>query len=211
MNANKRMIDMIAARVCLIGAGLLLSACASTKLVNVWQDPNYTGPPFKNILVMGVTENPGERRTFEDVFSAELKLRGITAVPSYTRVPKAGQIERTKLATLITETGIDGILTTRLVKVKTETRYTPGYTTTYPAVGYYGGFYDYYDSAYVGPSTIQQYNVVTLETNIFEVKAQNLVWSGTTETFAPGKLEKESARFAQLIIKALAERKLIQP
>jgi len=39
---------------------VLLTGCSLTKLVNLWTDPRYTGPPFKKILVIGIGEWPGK-------------------------------------------------------------------------------------------------------------------------------------------------------
>jgi hypothetical protein len=51
--------------------------------------------------------------------------------------------------------------------------------------------------------------VVTVETNLWDVASNKLVWSGTTQTFAPGSVNQEAPGFAKLIIDALAERKLL--
>lgn len=70
-------------------AGWLVSGCApATQLTNAWVDPAYKGPPFRNVLVLGVSRNEGERRTFEDEFAAKLRAVGVKAAPGYTVLPE---------------------------------------------------------------------------------------------------------------------------
>src|SRR5690349_11709708 len=69
----------------------LLYACASTKLINSWRDPKYSGPPLTKVLVIGVTKQAVVRRTFEDAFAHELSGHGAAAVPSYTLIAEDGE------------------------------------------------------------------------------------------------------------------------
>jgi hypothetical protein len=66
--------------------------------------------------------------------------------------------------------------------------------------------YGWYSSAWVGyyePPTVYQYDVVTADTSVYGVNAGELLWSGTTETFAPTDVAKETRGFAKIIIGAL--------
>jgi hypothetical protein len=57
---------------------------------------------------------------------------------------------------------------------------------------------------------VTQYDLATVETNVFEVKTDRLVWSGVTETFNPTSVAAETPGFADVIIKALTDRGLLQ-
>ena len=190
---------------------LLLTACASsTKLVNVWQDPAYSSGPFKKIIVLGLGSDGAMSQTFEDIFAAELKRRGVEAIPGYTLLPQGQQTSREAMEQAAKNAGADGFLVARLVKTDKETQYEPGYTPTIPGVGYYNNFYGYYSAAVTyAPPVTYQYEVVTVETNLWDVRTDKLVWSGTTQTFAPGSVSQEAPGFAKLIVNALAERKMI--
>jgi hypothetical protein len=56
---------------------------------------------------------------------------------------------------------------------------------------------------------VYQYDVVTAETSLYDIDAQRLLWSGTTETFAPTNVKKETPGFAKIIIEALKRQHLI--
>ena len=100
------------------------------------------------------------------------------------------------------------MLVTRLVKVNRETQIYPG---TYAGAPYMG-FYGFYSSAWVGfydPPQVYTYDVVTSETSLIDAKVDRVVWSGTTETFSPREVRKDTQEFASVIIKALADQGLI--
>ena len=194
--------------IALVGLGLLLGACASTHLVNVWKDTQYTGPAFTRILVIGVTKQAGIRRTFEDIFAEQLRAHRTEAVQSYILIAEDGEVPRERLAQAVEQSAADGVLVTRLLKVDRQTQIYPG---TYAGAPYMG-FYGFYSSAWIGfyePPQIYTYDVVTSETSLFEAKSNRLVWSGTTETFSPRDMRKDTQEFASVIIKALADQGLI--
>lgn len=194
--------------IALLGACLFMAACASTRLVNVWKDARYSGPPFTKILVIGVTRQAGIRRTFEDIFAEQLRARHVEAVPSYTLIPEDGEVSQQRLVQAVGQSGADGVLVTRLVKVNRETQIYPG---TYAGPPYMG-FYGFYSSAWMGfydPPQVYTYDVVTSETSLFDAKVDRVVWSGTTETFSPREVRKDTQEFASVIIKALADQGLI--
>jgi hypothetical protein len=182
---------------------ILATGCASTELVNSWRDPAYN-QTVTSLVVMGVSKQASVRRVFEDEFAAQLRSRGIRAIPSYTLINEDGPLGEERLRATIESANTDGVIITRLVRVKDVTRTTTGSTT---APYYYG----YYSRAWVGyyDPVVQQYEVVTLETTIFALGRAEPVWSGTTETFAPEDVKKETAGIAKAVMKALEKEGLI--
>ena len=188
--------------------GLAIWSCASTQLTDTWRDPKHSGPPLTRILVVGVTRQAGMRRTFEDEFVRQLQAKGVQAVASYTLVPEDGEVPRERLAQAVKESGVEGVMVTRLVRVDRETQVYPGTYVGSP----YAGFYRFYSSAWVGfyePPQVYSYDVVTAETNLFDVRGDTLIWSGTTETLARRNVKKEVTEFATVILGALLAGKLI--
>jgi len=188
---------------------LSLAGCASTSLVNEWQSPQAEAPaPVRKVLVVGVTKQASVRRVFEDEFTAQLRAAGVEAIPGYTVLAEDGQAEQAVLEETVRSTGADGVLVTRLVKQEQRLDVTPG--TYRPAFG--PGLYGWYSSAWVGyyePPSVYQYEVVTAETSLYSPPESKLVWSGTTETFSPKDVRKETAGFSKVIIGALRKRGLI--
>ncbi|UCH48412.1 MAG: hypothetical protein JSU95_00915 [Betaproteobacteria bacterium] len=180
-----------------------VTGCASTELTNSWRDPGYT-QSVTSLVVLGVSNQASVRRVFEDEFAAQLRSRGIRAIPSYTLIADDGQIDEERLRTAIESANTDGVIITRLASVKDVTLATTGPS----AAPYYYGYYSRAWIRYYEP-VVQQYEVVTLETTIFALGRAEPVWSGTTETFAPEDVKRETAGFAKVVMKALAAEGLI--
>jgi len=197
-----------AAISCLLMGLLALAGCASTSLTNQWKNPAYGGPAIKKVLVVGVTKQPAPRRIFEDEFAVALKAAGVDAIPSYTLITQDGQADEAALREAVKKAGADGVLVTRLVRIEQKTQVSPGYYGPAPAMGFYG----WYSSAWIGyyePPTVYQYDVVTAETSLYGVQADELIWSATTETFSPQDVKKETQGFAKIIIDALKKQGII--
>jgi hypothetical protein len=192
-----------------LAALLALAGCASTSLVNQWKAPDYSGAAPKRVLVAGITKQASIRRTFEDQFVLQLKVAGVDAVQSYTVLPEDGQVEEARLQKAVADAHADAVITTRLVKAEQKTQISPGYYGPVPTVGFYG----WYSSAWMGvydPPQVYQYDVYTSETSLYHVSDNKVVWSGTAQTTAPGSnIEKEIAQYAELMIKAMRDAKVL--
>jgi hypothetical protein len=82
----------------------------------------------------------------------------------------------------------------------------------YPA--YYGNYYGYYDYSYGfyhEPGYVYSYEIVSIETNVYETKTFNIVWTGLSETTDPSNIEEESSGLAHGIITELINTGLIAP
>jgi hypothetical protein len=186
----------------------LIASCASTTLVNQWRASDYRGGPFGNLLVVGISEQKGIRRTFEDLFVIQLRKQGVAATPGYRQLPSTGKADEQTLLEAVRDSGADGVLMTRVVSIDTETRYIPGYAGMWP----YPGFYGYYASAwaYYEPPRVEQYKIVTLETNLWDMRTKSLVWSGTNRIFQPREIQREAVALVRVLVEALAQNGLIE-
>jgi len=188
----------------LITAVALLSACTSTTLVNEWHNPSSSGTPYHRVIVFGLTNEEGLRRTFEDEFVAQLKVVGVDAVPSYQYLPQEREPGQEKIRTAAQEAGADAVLVTRLVTVAPRVQYSTAFYATSAF-----GFRRRCCGGWVAYSTPYQYEVYVAETNLYDGARNELAWSGMTQTSAPGKVRKEMQEFAGVIIDSLKKQRLI--
>jgi hypothetical protein len=193
-----------------IVVAFVFSACAATKIVTEWSNPEYASPRFKNILVIGVSKQPSIRRTFEEEFVNKLKASGVDAVPSYLYIAEDGQVDEARLNEAVKKANADGVIITRLVRVEKKTEVSPGFYQPAPAVSY--GFYRGYSTAWLGyyePPRVYQYEVYVSETNLYDVTKNQLVWTGTAETTDPGDIGSEIKRYVDIVIDALKSKKIL--
>ena len=158
-------------------------------------------------MVIGITRQAGMRRSFEDEFVAKLRATGVDAVPSHHFIAEDGPVEEPRLHAAVTQAGADATITTRLVQLDRKTQANPGAYRPGP-YGFYRGYAGAW-SGYYEPPTVYQYDVFVSETNLFDMKKDQLVWSGTVETTDPRNIKKELSRYVDTVIDALKKRNLL--
>jgi len=200
-------------RLLAVAALALLTACASTTIVDQWESPGYSGGPFKRLLVVGITKEATVRRIFEDEFVRALRARGTDAVASYMLIPEDGQVDRPRLERAVKESRADAVVVTRVLRVEKKTQVVPG-MPVFPGLGtdvygHYGTGWGGVWTGYASPPAVFQYDEVKAETKLFDARNAALVWAAQSDVFSPTDARKDSADFAARIIAALASRKLI--
>jgi len=171
-------------------AALCMSACGSTTFTSTWKAPDAqrVDPVGKKIAALVIYGDKKRRRDAEVYLSQELTLRGAQGVAAYTLIgfddPKVDYArERFK------EAGVEGVVVMRLIAHDSHTIVDPGgFSGTA-----YGSFGSYYSSYGVGVSystgSVQTDTVVTIETLIYSLKQDKLLWAGTSRTSNPEGLQ----------------------
>jgi hypothetical protein len=194
---------MISRRTFIAIAALALAACASTTLRDTWYDPTHRGGPFRTLLVLGVSANISERRTFEDIMAARLAGTGIEAIPAYRHLPEGGKATEPELDAAMRASGADGLLMSRILAIDRRTSVSTSMAPL-PVFGWYGVYSRWY------PMTeVRQYDIALVETSLFAADGKRVTWSGMTETYEPTSVAKDAPGFADVIVKALQQRGLV--
>jgi len=192
-------------------ATFILAGCSQTQVTSVWVDPEYQGDGINNVFVVGVSKDGGLRRIFEDEFVNLFKERGVKATSSYRSVPDEELRDEKMLDSKVKDSGSDTILMTRLIDIRRDTQYIPPDYVYAPPAYYYGGWHGYYNRAYmVSPGYTVEYETAVLETNVYDLKSDKLIWSARSDAPTDGKMGKHIKDFARSIISQLAEAKLIK-
>jgi len=189
----------------LVLVALAMLACAGTTLTKSWRSPDYKGQSLRKLLVVGVSDEPDLRRTFEEGFVKELKAAGADAVPSYALLPETGQADEARLTQAVKGAGADGALITRLIRVDVQTEVSPVFLPV--GIGFYGGYAVAWAGYYSVP--VSHTDTVVLETDLYSVNESELLWSATTQTVAATSIQKDLPGFAKLIIGELIRQRLI--
>ena len=190
-------------------AGATLANGKSTRLVASWKNPEYSGPAFHRILVLGMSAKPGVRADFEDTLSKLVARDGVEAIPGNTILlrPEGTKLDLNYLKTQVKEFKIDAVIVSRLVKVDKNVTYIPGqsYVMPYP---YYRSFYGYYGAVYpvvYSPDYLREDTTVRVETNVYAATPPDgeLVWTGVSDTFNPSSADKVIDGLSKLVVKEL--------
>ncbi len=155
----------------------LIVSCAGTRteLTQTQAGDAYTGLPLSNFLVIAVTGNEHDRRAYENKFVARLQSAGVKAVASEEAMPMPPDLKLQKGTILdaVSQYGNDAVIITQLVgQEKREIRTRDQYSI--------GPFFYY--SSYPGYSN--ESKKLRLETNLYDAKTGELIWSGQSDTLS---------------------------
>jgi len=186
----------------------LSASCATTKMTDTWKDDNYRGT-IRKVVVVGIFKEPDTRKIFEDEFADRLRARGVDATASHKIISAAELPDKDVGIGKIRKLGADGILVTRIVDMETVKNYVPGQAYAVPSYyGYYGGYYSY--SYSYRPGYTETEGTAYLETNLYNVGDEKLIWSGRSKTKLSATRYELIQAFVKTMLDGLAEAKLIR-
>jgi hypothetical protein len=201
----KRMILFV---LLLTGAAFLFASCTTTTVMtDVWKDKAYQGKPQK-ILVIMVAKFPDTRNLFEDRFVGELNNRGNNTFQSYSIIPFEQLREKELVKSKIKSSDADTVLIARLVDTKTIESYNPGMIYVVPD-SYYD-WWGYYAVVFADYGYTGDVRVAYIETNIYDVKTEKLIWSGHSKTERTEGEQQLITAFIQLMIKKMESAGIIK-
>jgi hypothetical protein len=185
-----------------------LAACTTAKPTLEWRDQSYSGGAFDNILIVGISNQVTTRRTFENTFVDRLAEDKINATASFALMPAETRPSAESIKAIISDIKFDAVLVTHMVGVKETETYHPGIYL----MDTNRGFYDYYD--YVGgyvyePGYYTKHKLVKLETNLYDAKTEQIVWSMQSDTINPNSDKDLIDAKIKTVTKRLKEQKLI--
>ena len=200
-----------------------LAACSKTKtsIPQSYRNPGYEQTVFKKLMVIGVAENQESRQAFEDAFVKAIGEQGGVAQGSWGVLPQSEQLTEEEIRAAIEAGNFDGVLITRLLSVDKDQEYTPASTYDNPRTRYYSGggggfygrgFYGFYGTTYAQvhePGYFETSTTIRLETSLYAVSNDGLVWTGQSETVDPESIPDARESMTGAVAKKLKEEKLI--
>lgn len=179
-----------------------------------WKSPEIEAQHYRRVVVAALTDNVLARQEVENDLQAQLQLRGIQVTRSIDLFPpsaasKAGPDVNMLLERIKTD-GHDAILTAALVDEQTETRYVPGNMgyrpmTRFMWYGSFRGYYTYWYPTLYDPGYYTEDKVYYLETNLYDVNSDRLVWSAQSKSYSPRNLRKAASQFAEVTVQKMTE------
>lgn len=180
---------------------ICFASCGSnTSIVSSWRDPNasLSKEKFKKVLVVALAKDESTRRATENRIAS---INPTVLNPSYNYLNQQNlDLTKEEKISIVQSEGFDGAVTLRFIRADKETDYVPGTSNYYGGMGYpgmgygyvggygmgygagFGGWYGAYAPAYYTPGYYQENVYYYIETNIFDLKNNKLVWSATTKS-----------------------------
>jgi hypothetical protein len=184
--------------LCLVATPLVLgcSAVPSPTNTTTWRDPNFQGPPFTKIFVIGLSaQNLTDQRGFENLMVSTLQSAGVEAVAGWQFVPTDRPPDQATMRAAVLKSGADATLLVRLSDFQTEGSVGVGNVGGVAAVGsnMYVGWYQ--------PGIVStSYQAATIYTTLFDVKTTSAVWTYNPPTYNPATLQQNAPAFANDVV-----------
>jgi hypothetical protein len=190
-----------------ICALLFLCACTST-FVSSWRAPD--AQPLRvsgaKVVAAVMAQDGPSRRVAEDTLAQEISKYGAQGVAMYKLVPDADLSNEEQVRSELEQAGVSGLVVMRPVGVDKEVVSTPSAGPTYP--GYWGGYHGY-GWANSWPSEIHTNTIVYVETQVYSLDQNKLVWSGQSKTTNPGQVDNLVEELAAATAQELERQGLI--
>jgi hypothetical protein len=170
-----------------------LSMAGSTKYVSIFQSPHTGLIDFSGKKVACFVIIPSEelRNAREETVATELRSRGIDAFAGYTIVPGELVKDRERSKEFLKKAGVEVAVLMRLIGDQEQTSYSR--TVSAWSQPYYGNFWGYWNygwsSVYIQETQWTE-RVITLETLIYSIDKNELLWAGRSETTSPKDIRK---------------------
>jgi hypothetical protein len=185
----------------------LIISCAGTETELTQNQVNeaYKGKPVSDILVIAITGNEDSRRSFERKFVARLKSAGVEAISSEEAIPMPSDLELKKetIISAVNQFENDAVIITRLIDREVKEVYTHGGTA-------HGGYYSYY-SRHAAPGYSSTSKTYRLETNLYDVKTEKLIWSVQSKILSKDSKDQIINDVIRVVVDDLQNNKLITP
>ncbi len=187
----------------------LIISCAGTELTHTQVNEAYKGKPVSDILVIAITGNEDSRRSYEQKFVAQLESIGVEAISSEDAIPMPPDLEMKKetIVNAANQFENDAVIITHLIDKKEKEIYTRGGGAHR---GYYGFYLSRYSYAY-DPGYSSTRTTLRLETNLYDVKTEELIWSGQSKTWSKDSKDRIINDVIKVVINDLQKNKLISP
>jgi len=134
----------------------------------------------KKVAALVISNDDSLRVSGEEALVRELKERGMQAVATYRIAPREEMRTAETAKPWFEKAGVEGIVAVRPVSVESETYNTGTWVTSHYSTLW--GYYGYgWSSVYV-PASARSQRVVVVETTIYSVPRNQLLWAAVSET-----------------------------
>lgn len=158
------------------------------------------------------------------------EIKAVPAMASYELLPDVkDQVDPAKVAEVVKGSGIDGIVTMRMIALEDEVTYHPGglmpvpyqtfdayYSPGYALAPFYRGMPRLYGAGYPAPMayeyvppSVTKDHYMSIETNIYHAKDGKLIWTGLTRSKNPDERKNLIGEVAAVVRAKLREQRLI--
>lgn len=203
MTSNQTLTRFLAA-----AAALATFACATTTFQSTWRAPDARPLRLSGRKVVGVfvSNNQTLRRRAEDAMAREISARGAQGVPAYTILTDEEVKDREAAKAKLERLGFSGAVVMRVVGTQTQYTYEPAYwNRPYYRRFWGGGYWGWGWGTVREPGYLVADKIVTVETLVYSLEQDLLVWAGVSKTVDPSQIDPFISELAAAVSNQMAK------
>ena len=186
-----------------------IASCSTTKLTSTQVDSTNKGGYINSVMIAGVSNDLERRKMFEAEFVRQFKSHGVKAVSSNAVIGPDKEINKDSIKGEAVKLGIETIFVTHLISVEEKTVSRPTRTQHYLGRPF-GTYYHNSKERANSPEIELKRKNVKLESRLFEVSTEKMIWSTTSETFESKSAKDVIDSLSQAVIKNLRDNKFVR-
>ena len=160
---------------------------ASTKFQSTWMSPDAASVDLRGqkVVALVIRKDDVSRQDAEHTLAKELTARGMQGIAAYTIVPASELRNREAAKARMEKAGIAAVVVMK--EIGQATKFTESAATFY-STATYNTFWGYYDSSWsymYEPSYLSMDRVITVETLVYDLRRDKLVWAGMSDNTNP--------------------------
>ena len=187
----------------IVTAVVTLGCYHSTQMAATWRAPEAQPLQFQKPIAVFVTKDGALRRTIEDEIVAKVPR----AIQSY-QVLNVEDLDSKEIRARLAERGFDGAILMQVVRVDQVPSYVPGAYWYASPYSFNGNWYDSWRSPYDPGGYYTEDTVVSIETQIYSLANDNLIWAGRSETTNPRSVRKLGHSVVKHVLRSLEKDQL---
>ena len=166
-------------------------ACSSTTFDSTWRNPEARTLQLTGKKVVGifVNKNMAMRRAAEDALAREITAHGAQGVPGYTVLADDEIRDQARVKAKLESLGFSGAVVMRIAGKETQVNYSPGTMYASPYYRTWGGYWGYGWGAAYSPGYMTVDKIVKIETLVYSLDQDKLVWAGVSRTVDPTQVD----------------------
>lgn len=192
------------------------AACSSTGFISSTRNPDAKPLELADAKVAAVVimDDQARRRSAEDALAREISAHGAIGVSMYTIHPTSTPSNEPEVRAALEAAQVEGLVVMRPVSIDIDAEVTPVTSSEPMYREYWGSYYGTawgtpYAMANVTGGDLIQTTRVIVETLVYSMRQNQLVWSGQSKHVNPSDLEKSIQALARATAIELRKQGLI--
>ena len=185
-------------------------ACSGsgTQMIQTHVEETRVGTPIKDVLIIAILDDQEIRAILEKHFMDWLKVKGVEAMISVgvLSIDADTKLKKEAILEVVDKYENETVLITHLVGMSE----TEVFSRDRPRFYYnYYGFYNYASAYVIWPTIYGEKVQFNLETRVYDVKTESLIWAGESQTKNPETTGLAIGQVVEVVMKDLAKNGLL--